>query len=66
MRPDQVAEGIDFDRHYGRCVVLFGALWLVLVVQPLRILPKDCLEYAISDMSFRLLGELKACHRHPN
>jgi Helicase C-terminal domain len=22
--PEQVAKGIDFDRHYGRCVVMFG------------------------------------------
>lgn len=32
----QVAEGIDFDRHYGRCVVLFGVPFQYTLSRELR------------------------------
>lgn len=32
----KVAEGIDFDRHYGRCVVLFGIPYQYTLSQTLR------------------------------
>eukprot|EP00929_Paragymnodinium_shiwhaense_P081395 TRINITY_DN42570_c0_g1_i1.p1 TRINITY_DN42570_c0_g1~~TRINITY_DN42570_c0_g1_i1.p1 ORF type:complete len:923 (-),score=134.80 TRINITY_DN42570_c0_g1_i1:7-2562(-) len=32
----KVAEGIDFDRHYGRCVVLFGVPFLYTLSRELR------------------------------
>eukprot|EP00438_Fugacium_kawagutii_P034869 Skav225565 [mRNA] locus=scaffold81:426352:428319:+ [translate_table: standard] len=31
-----VAEGIDFDRHYGRCVVLFGVPFQYTLSRELR------------------------------
>ena len=42
LRPDlakrawQVAEGIDFDRHYGRCVVMFGVPYQYTLSRILR------------------------------
>ena len=40
----QVAEGIDFDRHYGRCVVMFGVPYQYTLSRILRYLcPRpDC------------------------
>ena len=32
----QVAEGIDFDRHYGRCVVMFGVPYQYTLSRILR------------------------------
>ena len=32
----KVAEGIDFDRHYGRCVVLFGVPFQYTLSRELR------------------------------
>lgn len=32
----QVAEGIDFDRHYGRCVVMFGVPYQYTLSRVLR------------------------------
>ena len=34
----QVAEGIDFDRHYGRCVVMFGVPYQYTLSRILRYL----------------------------
>lgn len=36
---EQVAEGIDFDRHYGRCVVLFGVPFQYTLSRELRARP---------------------------
>lgn len=33
---DQVAEGIDFDRHYGRCVVMYGVPYQYTLSRILR------------------------------
>ena len=33
---EQVAEGIDFDRHYGRCVVMFGVPYQYTLSRILR------------------------------
>ena len=35
----QVAEGIDFDRHYGRCVVMFGVPYQYTLSRILRFCP---------------------------
>ena len=35
----QVAEGIDFDRHYGRCVVMFGVPYQYTLSRILRRAP---------------------------
>lgn len=32
----KVAEGIDFDRHYGRAVVMFGVPYQYTLARPLR------------------------------
>lgn len=32
----QVAEGIDFDRHYGRCVVMYGVPYQYTLSRILR------------------------------
>lgn len=32
----KVAEGIDFDRHYGRCVIMFGVPYQYTLARPLR------------------------------
>ena len=32
----KVAEGIDFDRHYGRCVVMFGVPYQYTLSRILR------------------------------
>ena len=41
----QVAEGIDFDRHYGRCVVMFGVPYQYTLSRILRCAMRrsDCL-----------------------
>jgi Rad3-related DNA helicase len=36
VAPMQVAEGIDFDRHYGRCVVMFGVPYQYTLSRVLR------------------------------
>ena len=35
----KVAEGIDFDRHYGRCVVMFGVPYQYTLSRILRCTP---------------------------
>ena len=35
----KVAEGIDFDRHYGRCVVMFGVPYQYTLSRILRCAP---------------------------
>ena len=36
MARGKVAEGIDFDRHYGRCVVMFGVPYQYTLSRILR------------------------------
>lgn len=39
MARGKVAEGIDFDRHYGRCVVMFGVPYQYTLGRILRCCP---------------------------
>lgn len=53
----QVAEGIDFDRHYGRCVVMFGVPYQYTLSRILRFAPLQATDLlAIFCIIFQLLG----------
>ena len=47
----KVAEGIDFDRHYGRCVVMFGVPYQYTLSRILRWGPVQGLLYPRSPAS---------------
>ena len=49
LRLAQVAEGIDFDRHYGRCVVLIGVPYQYTLSYVLR----ERLEYLRTKFAIR-------------